>query len=506
MEIAKKSKTDKKIVKKTIRKQRGLRLAVKTNMLASVVLAFIIVVLVNYISSRYHAHWNISKNDYYALSDKTKSLLDNLPSEVNLFMFFKKNNPFYDDVKNLLREFSYEAEKQKDIRLKVTIVDPERDLAEVRKLKQKYSLDKVDTILLECNGRTKYIESDDMIDRKPELTDRGPVNTIVGFRGEEMISSAIQNVINEKRPVVYFLSGHGEHSLEDTSEQAGLSSVGYKVVHDNIELYSLVLTKQTGIPDDCSALVIIGPNTKFSLVEIDMISTYLEQGGRLMLLLDPRAETGLEPLLEKWNVKLAADMVVGLTLTGRETLIMNYGRHPITENLKTVSTLFYLPRSVEMLVTPDQNDRAADRPHVTLLALTDAKGWAESNLDKRPFKREKESDRMGPISVAVAVERGSVSGIDLKIKSTRLVVFGDSYFISNGALANGIGGNIDIFMSSLNWLLERSEMLYVGSKAPGELRLEMSSKKLRNVYLLVAVAIPAIIALFGIIIVWIRRR
>lgn len=506
MEIAKKSKADKKVARKSIRKQRGMRLAVKTNMLVSVILTFVIVVLINYISSQYNAHWNISKSDYYALSDKTKNLISTLSSDVNLIMFFKKNNLFYDDVKNLLREFSYEAEKNKDIRLNITIVDPERDLSEVRNLKQKYSLDKVDTILLECNGRTKYIESDDMIDRKPELTDRGPVNTIVGFRGEEMIASAIQNVVNEKRPVVYFLSGHGEHSLSDTSEQTGISSVGCKIVHDNVEVSSLVLTKETGIPEDCSALVIIGPNTKFSLVEIDLISTYLEQGGRLMLLLDPRAETGLEPLLEKWNIKLDADMVLGLTLTGRETLIMNYGRHPITKNLNAVTTLFYLPRSVEALAPPDRSDRSADRPHVTSLALTGPEGWAEKNLDQRPFKFDKKSDRKGPISVAVAVERGSVSDIDLKIKATRIVVFGDSYFISNGALANGIGGNIDIFMSALNWLLERSEMLYVGPKTPGELRLEMSSKKLRNVYLLVALGLPGVIAIFGIIIGWIRRR
>ncbi|MCK5528920.1 MAG: hypothetical protein KAI74_04500, partial [Kiritimatiellae bacterium] len=193
-------------------------------------------------------------------------------------------------------------------------------------------------------------------------------------------------------------------------------------------------------------------------------------------------------------------------LTGRETLIINYGSHPITENFRNVTTMFYLPRSVEPLVTPDKADRAADRPHVTVLAAAGKESWAEVSLDQRPFKFDKDSDRKGPVAVAVAVERGSVSGIDLKITPTRLVVFGDSYFISNGALANGIGGNIDIFMNSLNWLLERSSMLNIGPKVPGELRLEMSSTQLRNSYILVAIALPGIIALFGVVIVWIRRR
>ena len=342
--------------------------------------------------------------------------------------------------------------------------------------------------------------------RKPELTASGPVSRIVGFRGEEMISSAIMNVVYKKRPAVYFLAGHGELSLNDTRKQVGLSSLGYKVVHDNIEAYTLVLTKQTGIPKDCAALVVIGPTKKIAPSEIDMISTYLEQGGRLLLLLDPRAESGLEPLLQKWNVKLEQDMVVGLTLTGRETLVINYGRHPITDNFQNVTTMFYLPRSVEPFVTPDKEDRAADRPHVTVLAVVGKEGWSEVSLDQRPFKFDKDGDRKGPIAVAVAVERGSVSGIDLKITPTRLVVFGDSYFISNGALSNGIGGNIDIFMNSLNWLLERNSMLNIGPKVPGELRLEMNSAQLRNSYILVGIALPAIIALFGIVIVWIRRR
>ena len=151
MEIA----DDKKIVKQGVRKQRGLRFAVKTNMLVSVLLAIVAVVLVNYISSLYHVHFNISKSDYYALSEKSKSLISELPGDVQLVMFFRNTNPLFADVKNLLREFNYEAEKQNKVRLKITFVDPERDLAEVRNLKQKYGLDKIDTILLEHNGRTK---------------------------------------------------------------------------------------------------------------------------------------------------------------------------------------------------------------------------------------------------------------------------------------------------------------------------------------------------------------
>ncbi len=499
-------KEQKKAAKKAIRKRHGLRFAVWLNFIISVLLAFCAVVLVNYISSKYHTNIDISRSDFYKLSPKTKVLISGLQDDVHIILFIRKNNIVFEDTKNLIREFVNEAERAGNKHLKVTVVDPDRDLADVRALKQKYGLDKIDTVLVECRGRTKYIEADSMVDHQVEITAAGrPVDHIVGYRGEEMIASAIENVVYEKRPTVYFLSGHGEHRLDDTTKQKGLSQIGYKVVHDNINVYSLVLTKKDGIPDDCSALVIVGPTKKFSAVELDMLSDYLDNGGRLMVLLDSQTETGLEALLEKWNVKLGNDVVGGLTLTGHETLIINYGKHPITEKFNNVTTMFYLPRSVEPLNADDKSG-GVDRPRVTVLAKTGKEGWADKSINQRPLKYDRGVDRPGPVSVAVAVERGSVGGLDLKIKTTRMVVFGDSYFISNAALDNGIGGNVDMFMSSLNWLLDRSSHLNIGPKIPGELRLEMSSAQLRNAYLIIALGIPAVFALVGLVIIFIRRR
>ena len=53
---------------------------------------------------------------------------------------------------------------------------------------------------------------------------------------------------------------------------------------------------------------------------------------------------------------------------------------------------------------------------------------------------------------------------------TRLIVVGTSGFVDNNSLT---AGNLDFFMSGLNWLLKREQLLAVGPKTPrGRFRLE----------------------------------
>ena len=56
-----------------------------------------------------------------------------------------------------------------------------------------------------------------------------------------------------------------------------------------------------------------------------------------------------------------------------------------------------------------------------------------------------------------------------------MVVFGDSDFVSNGALA---GGDQDLFMSALNWLLDREELMAIAPKPIEEIKLSLTRKQL----------------------------
>jgi hypothetical protein len=482
--------------------------------MVSVLLAAVLLLMVNYLSYRYHARWDVGWSRYYRLSDKTRAMLAGLDTDVNVIAFLQRGHEMFADVKILLKEYGYEAEKLKAGRLHIEMVDPDRELARTKELKQKYDLSEANVIVVEAGGRRKYLgmadilEYERVVDVDRLLAGAGTLRKkLTAFKGEQAISSAIQSVIQATRPTLYFLAGHGEHDIDDYGKQTGYSGLARTLRRDNMEVKSLLLAERRGVPDDCSALVIAGPDRAFARAEVDWLVAYLNRGGRVLLLIDPAVETGLEPLLEEWGVKVRRDVVVGLTLTGRELVVAAYGEHPITRGLRGVTTVFYMPRSVEPAEpSSDASTRPqADRPRVTVLAANTKEGWAESDLDQNPPRLDAGVDRPGPNAVAVAVEKGAVSGIEAQIRPTRMVAIGDSYFVSNAALGSGVGGSRDLVLNALNWLVEREALMSIGPKVPDAIRLEMSQRQLRMTYLVVVGAVPLVIVIVGVS-VWIRRR
>ena len=85
----------------------------------------------------------------------------------------------------------------------------------------------------------------------------------------------------------------------------------------------------------------------------------------------------------------------------------------------------------------------------------------------------------------------------------RAVVFGDVDFISNTGVS---GGNGDLFMNALNWILERDNLLAISARPVEEARLMISRDRLTALFWIIVVAIPALSAATGLAVWWRRRR
>src|SRR5690349_11187211 len=85
--------------------------------------AFAILVGINYLSSRYFfKRIYLSRDTRVQLSPKTLSVLKSLTNDVDITVYFDKEEPLYTDIMTLLQE--YEAHSRK---LKVTTIDYYRD-------------------------------------------------------------------------------------------------------------------------------------------------------------------------------------------------------------------------------------------------------------------------------------------------------------------------------------------------------------------------------------------
>ncbi len=491
----------------SIWKHRGKRFATGFNVLVSVFLALLVTGMVNYLGYRYHDHRDLSASNYYRLSEKTRSLVDSLGMDVDVVAFFEQNHEMRQDVHNLLKEYELYAEQGKPRRLRVRLLDPARDIALTREMKKKYELTKPNVVVFDCAGRKKFVYAKDVMDFEIRATsDAKFQKRITAFKGEQVFSSAIMSVTQEARPTVYFLSGHGERGINDYNEQTGYSTLAKYLRRDNMELKPLMLAGSKGVPEDCSLLVIAGADRKLSQSELDMLQKYLSKSGRALFLVDPLVNTGVDSVLSSWGIRLGAGVVVGLTITGRELVINQYGDHPVTKNLQDITTIFYEPRAVVPIVDAGQQpDKNPDKPNVVVVAASSAESWEELDLNQNPRSYDAKTDRRGPISISVAVEKGPVSDIKVAIKPTRLIVIGDSLFVSNGALKGSVGGNIDFFMSAMNWLLEREALVAIEPKIPYEITLDMSAPDIRLLMLVLVLGVPGGVGLIGFG-VWLNRR
>lgn len=477
------------------------------NSAVALLLAGSLLVLVNVLGQRFHRRWNVGDTDFARLSPKTGKLLSSISGPVRVYAFLQPDREMYPDIKALLEAYADAARSLPDLDFKLEMVDPNRDLARTRDLRNALGVAEPNVIVFEYAGRRKYVEESEVVDYRQDVDyekllagEPAVRRRRVAFRGEQAFSSAIQSVVHEASPSVFMTTGHGERRADDFGENAGYSEIARAIRRDNMALDTIGPDGLRAVPDG-AALLIAGPTRAFSETESSMIRSYLDRGGRLFLLLDPGVASGLEPLLAAWGVTPGRGRVVGPSLTGRDLLVNARPGHEITRPLRDVALMFYGPGPLEI---ENGESGAVDRPRAAILACNSAGDWVETAPSQDPPRFDPEADRRGPAAVAVAVERGSPSDMSLGIKPTRIVAVSGSDFVSNGALRIGVSGNRDFFMSAMNWLLEREELMDIAPRPPGELRPDMSRRQVVRTYLAVMLLAPAAIALAGLAVA--RRR
>ncbi len=474
------------------------RILKKFKSLIAVFLAFVLALLIGFVALRNPMRLDISDSNFYKLSDKTIELLDRLDRNVEVTVFFQQEHPLYDDIENLLEEYQYQTRN-----IHVRWIDPARDRGLTEKLANQYGLTESQVIVFDVDGKSKKVYQADLADKEMVKGRQEPV--LKAFKGEQAFSSAIRELVQGQTPVVYFLTGHGEHRVTDFDQTVGYSSIENIIIRDNIEVKELLLATEKNIPDDAAALVVAGPLTTLSSIEIEIIEDYLNRSGRVMVMIDALKDGGLEDMLRRWGIALRNDVVVDPenTLRGNDVYIRSYNTHPICLKLTTI-VQFFLPRSIEPLVRADGSMETKNLQTVVPLFYTSEKGWSETQLENTTARfDENTGDHRGPISLGVAVERGSRQDeLDVQIDPSKMVVFGDSDFASNGMLA---GGNADLLMRALNWLLDRDEVMAIAPKPMEEVKISLPNKQFQKLIWLHVGGIPFVAVVLGLL-VWVRRR
>jgi ABC-type uncharacterized transport system involved in gliding motility auxiliary subunit len=481
----------------------------------NVCIALSLLVMVNYAASRYYTRWDVTRSAFYNLSDKTKTYLGSVRDEVEVIVYYQGLTPMSEYIENLLSEFRRFCPT-----LRVEYVDPIRHPIRSEQVRQQFGLTSPDTVVFAVGSgdsrRIKHVAKSEMADFEPfeETFFEEGGSRLIAFKAEEAFLSALQNVLQDKQPKVYFLTGNGERDPDEIDEYVGYADAAALLRKDNIVVSKLNLTLATEVPADCDLLIVAGPTSPLPAAAQQALKKYLDAGGRLFAMLDADTDHGLSSLLADYNVKVSNDVIFARHLrllsgghlfegTMPFAAVQTYSDHPIVAKLTKTTTLFPFCRSVSAL--EPANTAASTKYRVSELARVPAAPayWGEMNhaSEGRHVRYTPGVDLAGPLAVAVAVE--SVPQPEApQSGSTRLVVVGSSSYLLPPHLSQG---NANFFLNAVNWLLRRHALVGILPKTPQQYAVRMSPEEARWTKIVVIAGIPGLIALLGLV-TWIVRR
>ena len=476
----------------------GRRWKIGFDMVVRTALVLAVVVMVNYLGGLFPRRFYLSSQTRVELSPRTVSVLHSLTNHITVTLYYDRQDDFYPTIVALLNEYHSVSPK-----ISVRTVDYVRDPGEAQKIKEQYKLnsptDKNLIIFDAGDKRVKIANGDALtqytLEQIPNKKEREFRRKPVAFRGEEMFTSMLLAVTNPKPFEAYFLQGHGEPSLTDSSETGSLKFAAV-LAQNYIQLQPLELLGDNPVPDDCNLLIIAGPRTMFSNLELQKIDQYLSQGGRLLVLLDYSSiqkPTGIEDILKQWGVNVGDDVVRDPehTISGQDVVVLNFSQHPVVNPLTQLALQLILPRPVSRI---DRQNQSADAPNVEEIAFSGPNSVLMGERGQPP--------RRYPLMAVV--EQNSVKGVANPRGSTRIVVAGDSLFLDNRQIESG--ANRDFLGYAVNWLLDRPTLLEgIGPRPVTEFRLMMTRVQQRNARWLLLGALPGAVLVLGGL-VWLRRR
>ena len=408
-------------------------------MVSALVLAILVVVNI-FVSSLPSSmtKYDISATKLYSITSNTKAVVNALDQDVTIYWIVQSGQ---EDavIENLLSK--YEA-------LSDHIKVEKRNPDVYPTFAQQYTSETVmnNSLVVECGDRSRYIGYDDIYLQE---TDMYSYSYSTSFDGEGAITSAIDYVISDELPQLYVLEGHGEAELPSTfSEQ---------IEKDNMEVSSLSLLTVDEIPEDASCLIIYAPQSDISEEELDMLSYYVSDGGKLLVMSGPVQDgslSNLNSLLESYGVTVTDGIVVEsdrehYAFQAPYILLPDMTSHAITDSLIEENYFVLMPISQGLTVEDSSGT-------VTSLLTTSAYSYSKADAyDLETYEKE-DGDTDGPFALAVSIEDSSGGGI---------VWFASSSFLEDMYNAFSSGANGDIAMNALSSLVGESEAMAIRSKS-----------------------------------------
>lgn len=433
---------------------------------------------------------DFTESGAFTLSEQTMNILKSIDKPVEIKAFFATADQ--GKARDLLDTYHYANDK-----VSYEFIDPDRQPEAAKR----YDVRNYGSVVVEGYGKKQPIQTLD----------------------EETLTNAILKLTQQGQKTVYFLAGHGERS-GIAGDKEGYSTVRSTLQKDNYKAADLNLLQQAEVPKDAAAVVVAGPRKPLMPQEIQSLKTYLDGGGRMMVLVDPFQDGGLRDFLKAYGILLADDIVIdklSRVFGGSYTMpvVMQYGQHRITEGFN-VATFYPEARSVTAAQDPPKGVK------LDVLASTSENAWSErdmASVDSGKVSYDAKTDVIGPVPLVVIAQideskeksagdsqsakekdpgKAAPDKKDLPSRKAELLVAGNSSFADDTYF--GLSGNGDLFLNMANYLAQEETLITIKPREKAGKPI-LLSKGQGNLILWTCLFAPLLALLSGVTVYRIRR-
>lgn len=332
---------------------------------------------------------------------------------------------------------------------------------------------------------------------------------------ETEISAALKKMIVP--PVrVGALVGHGERSVtkkgdQDYSTFATRGRFRYSMVNQGFDVVELDLDKTGDVPPEIGILLIAEMRRPMSEPELAAVDRFVARGGNLMILADVGRQQAMNPLLERFGVRLLPGMIAQPSQINPYDLVLSRATQEAADSIRGFYRNMLRHSAVSAVTMPSAAaiqivDTTRFRPRVLLSTEAD-KTWIEmqtTDFDTTPTLDTLAGERLGSYPTAVALTRMHGG------REQRIVVVGDADCFSNAELLIGqrpgiVSYNFSMIPGSFRYLCYGEFPVSSVRRPNRDTDIRITPMTLPRVKRIYCFWIPLVIALGGTF-VWLRRR
>ena len=417
-------------------------------------------ILLYYVAIENEYRRDVSSQANNTISEQSIAILKKMPETIVVKAYVGKNSSIRQAVETVIDGY-----KQHKKNIELHFINPELVPKEVRD----NGIQREGEMIISYGQRSRHITNP----RENEIT------------------NALIKMHNQERKILAFIGGHGERYINGKAN-FDWGDYGSYLRQNGYTTQLLDLSTTPFIADNVAVLIIGGPRFEMLPGEIKIIQQYVENGGNILICVDPQDINGVDLIAERLGIGIIPGTVQDPNIKAiynfpdtRVGAVVQYPSHPITSTLSQV-TIFPEMAALEIV--------AKDRYEYRSILKTLPQTWLKP--EEKNFDRDRV--RKGAFNIGYAIElKGDV-------KKQRAVIIGDSDFLSNQYIGNG--SNMELGAKIVNWLIFDDKRVNIPKSYAKDSHLKMSYWFKVLISLGYKLLLPLLFLLTGFLIWFIRKR